>query len=380
MKNATGRPIRLLITGGGTGGHLFPAVAAAQALRLRQPESEVLFIGTRRKIDTTTLDGYGFASCSIHSYGLKGKSPLELLKAIAALPVSIFQAAVHIRRFRPDVALGVGGYVTGPVMVAAKLMGVPTIIHEQNSVPGLANRKLGTLVNRICVSLPGSERFFPLEKTILTGNPVRQNILALAREEKDKSGVFTIMILGGSQGAHAVNRLVTEALCDYGKENLPEFAVIHQTGQKDAEWVENRYREAGVNATVAPFFRDMAEVYSKADLLVSRAGATTLTELAVLGKPAILVPYPFAADDHQTKNGAYYVDGGGAVQFIEKDLHSELLFRTIEDLMKSGDRRAVMAEGMRGLAIPDAAEKIVDVCLQAAGGTMEPAIDTMRGN
>jgi len=380
VKYATERPIRLLITGGGTGGHLFPAVAAAQALRLRQPESEVLFIGTRRKIDTTSLDAYGFASCSIHSYGLKGKSVPDLLKAILALPVSIFQAAAHIRRFRPDVALGVGGYVTGPVMVAAKLMGVPTIIHEQNSVPGLANRKLGKLVNRVCVSLPGSERFFPREKTIMTGNPVRQNILALAREPRAKEGVFTIMILGGSQGAHAVNRLVTEALCNHGKERLPEFTVIHQTGQKDAEWVEKCYCEAGVKATVAPFFRDMAEVYSKADLLVSRAGATTLTELAVLGKPAILVPYPYAADDHQTQNGAYYVDGGGAVQFIEKELSSELLFHTIDGLIKNNDRRAAMAEGMRRLAIPDAAEKIVDVCLQAAGGTKAAVPDTIRGN
>lgn len=374
------RPIRLLITGGGTGGHLFPAVAAAQALRIRQPESEVLFIGTRRKIDTTTLDGYGFASCSIHSYGLKGKSAMELVKALSVLPVSILQAIGHIRRFRPDVALGVGGYVTGPVMVAARLMGVPTIIHEQNSVPGLANRKLGALVDRICVSMPGSECFFPREKTILTGNPVRQNILALAKDRPGAKEQFTLLVLGGSQGAHAVNRLVTEAVCDHGQGQRSELQVIHQTGQKDAEWVEKRYSEAGVKATVAPFFRDMAKVYGAADLLVSRAGATTLSELAVLGKPAILVPYPFAADDHQTRNGAYYVDGGGALQFTEKDLSGELLARTIDDLMVDSNRREDLAAGMRKLAIIDAAEKIVDVCLEAAGGATEKRAGSRREN
>lgn len=366
MKVTGQRPLRLLITGGGTGGHLFPAVAAAQALRARQPDSEVLFIGTRRKIDTTSLESYGFASSSIHSYGLKGKSIVELIKALVVLPVSLIQATVCILKFRPDVALGVGGYVTGPVMLAAKLLRVPTIIHEQNSVPGLANRKLGKLVDRICISLPGSERFFEKTKTLLTGNPVRQNILKLSQSQKEKTGPLTLLVLGGSQGAHALNAMVTEAFCEYGKEHLRDVSVIHQTGQADAQWVEKCYQDAGLKAKVAPFFQDMSEVYAEADLLVSRAGATTLTELAVLGKPAILVPYPHAADDHQKKNAAYYVDGGGALQYSEQELNGKVLSDILQDIFTDCSRLAAMGAAMRTLGMPDAAEKIVDVCLRAA--------------
>lgn len=360
--------IRLLLTGGGTGGHLFPAVAAAQALKLRQPDSEVLFLGTRRRIDTTTLAQYGFASGSIRSYGLKGKNVLELFKALAILPLSILQAMLAIRRFRPDAALGVGGYVTGPVMLAARLSGVPTIIHEQNSVPGMANRKLGRLVDTVCVSLPGSESYFPAEKTVLTGNPVRQNILELARTEPQPGDRFTLLVLGGSQGAHAINQLVCEACCSGNYPAVAKMTIIHQTGQNDCHWVDQQYRQAGINARVAPFFNDMTEVYRDADLLVSRAGATTLTELAVLGKPAILIPYPYAADDHQSRNAAYYAEGGGAVRLAEKELTAEQLAGVIGEL--AGDRQhlAAMASAMRRLAIADAAEKIVDVCLRAAQG------------
>lgn len=362
------RPVRLLITGGGTGGHLFPAIATAQALRSRQPDSEVLFIGTRRKIDTTSLNSYGFKSKSIISYGLKGKNLAELIKALVILPVSIIQAGLHILRFRPNVALGVGGYVTGPVMLAAKLLRVPTIIHEQNSIPGLANRKLGKFVDHICISLPGSEQFFDKGKTLLTGNPVREDILDLSKSSSKDSGPLTLLVLGGSQGANALNRMVTEAFCDYGKEHLRDITVIHQTGQSDAHWVEERYQKAGVSAKVAPFFTDMSAVYREADLLISRAGATTLTELAVLGKPAVLVPYPHAADDHQKKNAAYYVDGGGAMQYSENDINGRLLSDTLCGLCADRSTLESMGDAMRSLAMPEAAEKIVDVCLMAARG------------
>ncbi len=361
------RPLRLLITGGGTGGHLFPAVAAAQALKKRQPESEVLFIGTRRKIDTTSLQRYGFASSSIYSHGLKGKNIRELVKALAILPVSFIQAVVRIRSFKPDVALGVGGYVTGPVMLAAKFLGVPTIVHEQNSVPGMANRKLGAIVNRVCVSLPGSEQFFPANKTVMTGNPVRQNILGLSRKPVDRNcNVKTLLVLGGSQGANALNSVVTEAFCNDESGKLSALSVIHQTGRKDVDWVREKYREAGIDARVEPFFQDMESVYENADVLISRAGATTLTELAVLGKPAILVPYPFAADNHQKKNADHYVQGGGALQIAQNELDSKLLTTMIGDLLDEPERLRSMGEAMKKMGAPDAAERIIDVCIQAA--------------
>ncbi|WP_163337959.1 undecaprenyldiphospho-muramoylpentapeptide beta-N-acetylglucosaminyltransferase [Desulfopila sp. IMCC35008] len=356
--------LRMLITGGGTGGHLFPAVAAAQELKRREPGSEVLFVGTRRKIDTTSLDQYGFRSCSISSFGLKGKKIMDLIKALAILPVSFFQALSHIRHFKPDVVLGVGGYVTGPVMVAARFAGVATVIHEQNSIPGMANRKLGKLVDRICVSLPGSEDYFPPKKVIFTGNPVRRNILELAKlESLDMQAKPTLLVLGGSQGAHAVNKMIAEAFVSETSRLKDLVQLIHQTGPADYDWVNKAYRENGITAEVATFFQDMRAVYEKADLLVSRAGATTLTEIAVLGKPAILIPYPHAADNHQEKNGDYYVQGGGALQFRENTLKAEKLAGIIAELVADRGRLDQMSSRMKELGRPDAAEKLVDVCM-----------------
>jgi UDP-N-acetylglucosamine--N-acetylmuramyl-(pentapeptide) pyrophosphoryl-undecaprenol N-acetylglucosamine transferase len=368
--NAQQKPIRMLLTGGGTGGHLFPGIAAAEALSRRLPGSEVLFVGTRRKMDKTSLSRYQFATRSIHCLGIKGKSVVTLLQATAILPLSFLEAAYHILRFQPDLVLGVGGYVTGPVVAMARILGKPTVIHEQNSVPGLANRKLGRLVDRICLSLPGSEDFFPAGKVVMTGNPVRSQILDLARrayESTGKSGL-TIMILGGSQGAHRVNELAVEALIRYKKDAVQNLKVIHQTGAADEQMVQNRYTASGIDAQVAPFFTDMASLYGQADLLISRAGATTLAELAVLGKPAILIPYPYAADNHQEKNGRHYVEGGGAVMFLEGDVTAEKLADAVMQMAGDPVKRQEMAGAMRGLACPRAADTIIDVCLQLMTG------------
>ena len=356
----------MLLTGGGTGGHLFPAVAAAQEFLRQMPETEVLFVGTERKMDTKSLAAYGFASDHIKCYGLKGKNIKELIKAIGILPVSFYHAGKIIRRFRPTIILGVGGYVTGPVVVAGKILGIPTVIHEQNSVPGLANRKLGRFVDSVCLSLPGSGSDFPDEKITYTGNPVRANILALAKNppEKAEDRKKTLLVLGGSQGAQAINRLVPEGLCGLPANVLAGLRVIHQTGEQDCETVKDLYAARGIEALVRPFFSDMAEIYGKADLLVSRAGATTLAEIAVLGKPAILIPYPSAADNHQEKNANYYVTGGGAIVFRQKELSGEKLAENIRQLMGDETRLTVMGQAMKKLAFPDAAEKIVACCLQ----------------
>lgn len=356
--------IRLLLTGGGTGGHLFPAVATAEEFKAQLPDTEVLFVGTRRKMDSKSLGAYGFTSASILCYGLKGKNPLELVKAVAVLPLSYLQALLIIRRFKPDIIFGVGGYVTGPVIMAGKNLGVPVVIHEQNSVPGLANRKLGRIADKICLSLPGSGSEFPAEKILYTGNPVRSNILRLAQEAPPrKSAKRTLLVLGGSQGAQAVNTVVTEALCAMTDAELRHLRVIHQTGDRDEEQVGNVYRQRGVDAEVAGFFTQMHEIYAQADLLVSRAGATTLSEIAVLGKPAILIPYPSAADNHQEKNGHYYVSGGGAVQFRQKELTAQQLGETILQLINNEQQLHTMGAAMKRLAFPDAAKRIVACCL-----------------
>ncbi len=363
--NRKDKTIRLLLTGGGTGGHLFPAVATAQKFQEQMPGTEVLFVGTKRKVDTKSLGAYGFASESILSYGLKGKNPWELFKALAVLPLSCLQALLIIRRFKPDIIFGVGGYVTGPVVAAGKLLRIPVVIHEQNSVPGLANRKLGRFADRVCLSLPGSGGNFPAEKIQYTGNPVRSKILALAGKNLPRnSGKRTLLILGGSQGAQAVNSLVVEAICSLTDEQLLEIRVIHQTGARDEEQVRNAYRKRGVDAEVAGFFTEMHEVYEQADLLVSRAGATTLSEIAVLGKPAILIPYPYAADNHQEKNGHFYVSGGGAVQFTQKDLTAKQLSETLFGLINNEAKLETMGQAMKRLAFPDAAERIMACCLE----------------
>lgn len=362
----TKKNIRLLLTGGGTGGHLFPAVATAQEFQKQKPGTEVLFVGTKRKMDTRSLGMYGFASKSIRCYGLKGKSPLELLKAVAVLPVSYLQALIILRRFKPDIVVGVGGYVTGPVVAAAKSLGLPVVLHEQNSVPGLANRKLGKLADKICLSLPGSGTRFPADKIVYSGNPVRTKILQLAGKSlpSKKNDRQTLLILGGSQGAQAVNRLVSDALCSFTDDEIQGLKVIHQTGDTDQDQVQAAYQKRGIDALVAGFFMNMDEVYAEADLVVSRAGATTLSELAVLGKPAILIPYPSAADNHQEKNGQYYVSGGGAVQYLQEDLNAERLGRIVLELIYNGEQLAHMGAAMQRLAFPDAAKSIVACCLE----------------
>ena len=359
------KPMRMLLTGGGTGGHLFPAIAAAEEMCDRLPGSTIMFIGTKRKMDKDSLSRYGFMVKSISSYGLKGKSFLELIKAVAVLPLSLVQSLYCIFTFRPDVVLGVGGYVTGPVIVAARLLGKKTVIHEQNSVPGLANRKLGSWAGKICISLPESGKFFPAAKTVLTGNPVRKPILELALEnqEKKENAPVCILILGGSQGAHRLNELVAAAICE--DTRLQQIKVIHQTGVTDCQAVTEKYKKYGIAATVESFFQDMAQVYSQADFLVSRAGATTLAELAVLGKPAILVPFPHAADNHQHKNAAYYVAGGGCIAVSEQQLTCETLADMIADLATDKERRVKMAAAMKKIGVPEAAAKIVDVCIES---------------
>ena len=356
-------PVRLMLTGGGTGGHLFPAIATAVALCDRIPGSVVLFVGTKRKMDKASLTQYGYATCSIHSRGLKGKNLFSVLQGLLVLPISCLEAFYHILRFRPHLVVGVGGYVTGPVIAVARLLGKPTLIHEQNSVPGLANRKLGSLVSRVCLSLPGSERWFSGKKTVLTGNPVRKELLELAKSNgADNKKKRTLLVLGGSLGAHRVNELVSGAFA-LGLPALKNVKVIHQTGPLDADMVKNKYRNNSIEATVAPFFKDMAAIYKEADLLVSRAGATTLAELAVLGKPAILIPYPYAADNHQEKNAEYYVQGGGAEMFVEKSLTIRILADQLVKLFEAPEKLKEMGIAMQERAFPKAAEQIVDECL-----------------
>jgi UDP-N-acetylglucosamine--N-acetylmuramyl-(pentapeptide) pyrophosphoryl-undecaprenol N-acetylglucosamine transferase len=356
--------MRIIITGGGTGGHLFPGIALADSLRQQFPDSEILFIGTKRQLDRDALDGLDFQQASIDCMGLKGMGLVHRLKSLLSLPKAVFEAVRIIKKFQPALVFGVGGYVTGPVLLAAKLLGIPACIHEQNSIPGLANRLTARFVDRVFVSLPGNYPF-SAQKTVVSGNPVRKEILATAavRQNRTPNTLLTLLVMGGSLGAHRVNMLMLEAVQHITAKQPFPFYLIHQTGAADAEKVRAGYAAAGIVAEVAPFFKDMAAIYTKADLAVARAGATSLAELSVIGLPAVLIPYPYAADDHQAANAAYYVAGGGATMYREEALDGERLAAILMDLAANTEKLVQMGTAMRKMAVPDAAERILADCM-----------------
>lgn len=356
--------LRILVAGGGTGGHLFPGIALATGMRERIGGCRVLFIGTPRQLDKQTLAGYDFEQATIHCMGLKGMGLKHRLHSIMQLPAATREAGRIVQEFAPHLVFGVGGYVTGPVLLAARIRSIPVCIHEQNSVPGLANRMLAKIADGIFLSMPCRYRF-PQRKTFLVGNPVRREIIAAAaagnRQREDEK---KILILGGSQGAHRVNMLMIDAAEKLVRKYDGPISFIHQTGKADADEVRARYRAIGVRAEVNDFFHDMAALYGRADLVVSRAGATTLAELAVMGLPALLIPYPYAADDHQRTNARYYEEGGAAMMLPEQELSGDRLAEEILKLVHSPDTLQRMAARMKKMGRPDAAERIIDACLE----------------
>jgi len=366
MKSDKSQNIRLIVTGGGTGGHLFPGISLAQAMMGAYPSCEVLFIGTERKVDRTALSSLGFETTTIKSQGIKGKNFLSIVKALFQQPMAIWQATKIIRKFKPDLVFGVGGYVTGPVILASRLLGVTTCIHEQNSIPGLTNKLLGHIANKIFVSLPGSEKYFPTPKTILSGNPVRSNIIKASREPKtiSEQEPLTLLILGGSQGARRLNSLMLEAAESCLSKLSPPPFIIHQTGGQDEDTVRMKYAELGLNARVQAFYSDMAKIYSQADLIISRAGATTLAELTVFHKPVILIPFPYAADNHQEINGRYLVEAGAGIMFRQEDLTGEKLGTEIKRLLDNKEILADMSKNSGMVSKPEATETIINACME----------------
>ncbi len=364
LKKTHDQQQRIVITGGGTGGHLFPGIAVAEAMLDRFPNSTILFIGTDRQIDSLALRNKSFKTTTIRCQGLKGKGLVSQVQTLLQLPLSVFEAIRLLRDFKADLVFGVGGYVTGPVLLAAGLLRIPGCIHEQNSIPGLANRLAGKIAKRIFVSIPGSENYFSRAKCIVSGNPVRKELLEASEISREIKADHTniLLILGGSQGARQVNKLVLEAI-EHVRHDLPkDFMVIHQTGSHDEIKVKDCYAKFGINARVEAFFEKMAEIYQLAGLVVSRAGATTLAELTVLKKPSILIPFPYAADNHQEKNGQFLVEEGGAKMFVEKDLTGAQLGNEIIALLTNKKTLSEMAEKMSHHAKPKAVEVIVDEC------------------
>ena len=351
--------MRVLIAGGGTGGHLFPGIAIAEAFRNRKPASEILFVGTRNRIEVSTLSNKGFDHLAIVAEGFKGRGLWRQIRSLFKIPFGVWQALRIIWRFDPDIIIGLGAYASGPIALAAKLTGTKIVIHEQNILPGLTNRILGRFADRIFISFPDHLGMFRPTRTVITGNPVRLELLA-RRGDSKPTGQFTVLAVGGSQGAHALNCALVEALDRL--KNPMRMAFIHQTGAKDAAWVSDAYKSRGINATVESFFVDMAGPYYSADLVICRAGATTVSELMALGKPAIFIPFPFAANNHQELNARYVADAGGAEVIVEKDLNGAVLADRLDHYASHPESLRDMAKRTLALARPDAADVIVEQC------------------
>ncbi len=356
-----------MIAGGGTGGHLFPALALAEAFQARDRGNTILFVAGRRGLEERILSQAGFGLKTIEVTGLKGRSARAKGKGLLAIPRSLVQSWKAIRGFRPDVVLGMGGYASGPVVLTAWGLGVKTAIHEQNAYPGLSNRILGRFVKRAFLSFPSSARFFPPAKRMITGNPVRKSIGGdKGSASRVEDSPFTLLIFGGSQGAHRLNRAMIEGL-----KNLEELRgrmrIIHQTGDRDWQEVQSAYRQETFEAEVHPFIQEMDRAYAAADLVLCRAGATTLFELMAAGKPAILVPYPHAANDHQRLNAQALVDAGAALMVADGNLNGRSLTDLVRQLAKDPRRRSRMAARAAALAQPEAAERIVNACYTMVG-------------
>jgi UDP-N-acetylglucosamine--N-acetylmuramyl-(pentapeptide) pyrophosphoryl-undecaprenol N-acetylglucosamine transferase len=354
--------MRLLIAGGGTGGHLFPGVAIAEELRAREPDAPVRFVGTRRGIEARVLPETGWDVAFIEVSGLKTVGALGAVRGLFRLPKALWQARRALKQFAPDAVVGVGGYASGPVVLMARLRGIPTAICEQNSIPGLTNKMLGKVARAVFLSFEMSRRFFKPKKVVMSGNPVRKPMLEklLAASARPPRERLQVLVCGGSLGAVAVNEIAAKALIELARER--PLAIVHQTGDKGLDETKARYARAGIDADVRPFIKEMATAYQDADVIVSRAGATTVAELAIAGKPAILVPYPFAADNHQELNAQEMRDAGAALMHRQSDLTPAILADELRNLLDDEARRARMGSAMKALAKPGAAATVVDWC------------------
>jgi UDP-N-acetylglucosamine--N-acetylmuramyl-(pentapeptide) pyrophosphoryl-undecaprenol N-acetylglucosamine transferase len=368
-------PLSVVIAGGGTGGHLYPGIAVAREVQRRVPGAQVSFAGTARGLEARVVPREGFPLDLLRSTGIKGKSRASRLRGLALVPLSLLDSWRIVSRRRPAVVIGVGGYSSGPVVLAAALRGVPTLVLEQNAVPGLTNRLLARWVRAAAVAYPDTLRFFS-GRGFVAGNPVRPEFFARESGAHQRSpAAFRVLVLGGSQGAHAINLAVVAAAPDLAR-TISGFTLVHQTGERDVAFAREAYARAEVGARAEAFLDPVVPEVMAADLVIGRAGATTLAELAAAGRPAVLVPFPAATDDHQRRNAEVLEGAGAAVVLDQASLSGAALADTVRALAADRPRLARMGEAMRGFARPDAAGAIVDRVLTLAGLGAAPAAGT----
>ena len=349
-----------MIAGGGTGGHVYPAIAIAQEFVARDSRRKVVFVGTQYGLEKSIVPKAGFPLECISVGGLKGKGGADLIKNLARLPFGLIQAWSVVGKHRPNVVLGVGGYSSGPVLLAAKLRGMPTIIHEQNAFPGLTNRLLARFVNAVAVAFPDACLRIKRGDAVVTGNPIRAEFFA-ARRQPTADNRQHLLIFGGSQGSHILNQAMSGALLFLARLK-DRLEIVHQTGAKELDVVRQAYRtSAFANARIVPYLDPIVNEIAAADLVVSRAGAMTIGELAAVGRAAILVPFAAATNNHQELNARVVEQAGGAVVIIEGQLSPERLAMTISEILSDPARVARMGAAARSLAEPEATRNIVNL-------------------
>jgi len=357
--------LSVVIAGGGTGGHLYPGIAVAREVLRRVPGARVSFAGTARGLEARIVPKEGFPLDLIRSAGLKGKSLTTRLRGAALVPLGLIDAWRILSHRKPGAVVGVGGYSSGPVVLVAALRGIGTMVLEQNAVPGLTNRLLARWVRGAAVTYEQTLSYFG-GRGIVTGNPVRAEFFETADRTGGPDGPPRVLILGGSQGAHAINVAMVAAAPELVRR-LPGLEIVHQAGERDLAFVRESYQRAGLAARAESFLDPVAREMTSADLVICRAGATTLAELAAARRPAVLVPFPGATDDHQRKNARVLVEAGAAVLLDERDLTGDSLAAVAADLLGDAPRRAAMSRSIARFATPDAAARIVDRLLAVAG-------------
>ncbi len=352
--------INIIISGGGTGGHIYPAIAIANEIKQRYAEAKFLFVGAKDKMEMEKVPAAGYDIEGLWISGFQRKLSVKNLLFPFKLLVSLIVARRIIRKFKPTIAIGTGGFASGPTLMVAAKAGIPTLIQEQNSYPGITNKLLGKKAAVICVAYDDLERFFPAHKMVKTGNPVRQDVLALQNKQSQAKAFFqldeqkkTVLILGGSLGARRINQLIEEQLTFFEKQQVQ---VIWQCGKLYVSQYQswNQKKDVQVHA----FLSQMDLAYAAADIVISRAGASSVSELCIVGKPTIFIPSPNVAEDHQFKNAKSIADKNGALVLEEAEL--DQFPGVFEDLLKNEERQRVLSEGMKALALPNATKVIVD--------------------
>jgi UDP-N-acetylglucosamine--N-acetylmuramyl-(pentapeptide) pyrophosphoryl-undecaprenol N-acetylglucosamine transferase len=358
------KPFKFILSGGGTGGHIYPAIAIANELKKRFPDAQFLFVGAKDKMEMQKVPEVGYEIIGLWIAGIQRKLTFDNLLFPIKLLKSILDSRKIIKRFQPDIAIGTGGFASGPLLKAASQLGIPTLIQEQNSFPGITNKWLSKQASKICVAYPNLERFFPSSKIVFTGNPVRQDLLDLSTKKENglahfqlKNDKLTLLVLGGSLGARAINQLVANRLSYF--ESL-DVQIIWQCGKfyaKDYEILQSE------SVRVMPFISKMDLAYAAADIIISRAGASSVSELCLVGKPVIFIPSPHVAEDHQTKNANAVAESEAAILIKESNLDSE--FETIfSDLVANKTKRNLLGDRILKLGKPNATRDIVDLIEQ----------------